>query len=79
MLMPALEQRQSLISFSKGHGISAVFHHLPLHLSLVGQRFGGQPVDCPVTENVSDRSIRLPFYSDLTPADLELIVGAVRS
>jgi dTDP-4-amino-4,6-dideoxygalactose transaminase len=79
MLMPTLEQRQSLISFLKEHEISAVFHYLPLHLSLMGQQLGGQPGDCPVTENVSDRLVRLPFYNDLTPADLERVVGAVRS
>jgi dTDP-4-amino-4,6-dideoxygalactose transaminase len=79
MLMPTLEQRQSLISFLREHEISAVFHYLPLHLSSMGRQLGGQPGDCPVTEDVSDRLVRLPFYNDLTPADLERIVGAVRS
>jgi dTDP-4-amino-4,6-dideoxygalactose transaminase len=77
--MPTLEQRQSLISFLKERGISAVFHYLPLHLSSMGRQLGGHPGECPVTENVSDRLVRLPFYNDLTPADLEHVVGTVRS
>jgi len=59
-------------------GILAVFHYLPLHLSEMGQRFGGKPGDCPVTESVSDRLLRLPFYADLTEADQALVVDPVR-
>ena len=38
---------------------------MPLHLSDMGRRFGGREGDCPVTESVSDRLLRLPFYYDL--------------
>ena len=31
--------------------------------SEMGQAFGGQAGDCPVTEDVSDRLLRLPFYN----------------
>ena len=43
----------------------------------MGQRLGGKEGDCPVTEGVSDRLLRLPFYNDLTEADQERVVGAV--
>jgi dTDP-4-amino-4,6-dideoxygalactose transaminase len=55
----------------------SVFHYQPLHLSEMGQRLGGKEGDCPVTEAVSDRLLRLPFYNDLTEADQERVVGAV--
>jgi dTDP-4-amino-4,6-dideoxygalactose transaminase len=55
----------------------SVFHYQPLHLSEMGQRLGGKEGDCPVTESVSDRLLRLPFYNDLTEADQERVVGAV--
>nr|MBC7244141.1 dTDP-4-amino-4,6-dideoxygalactose transaminase [Chloroflexota bacterium] len=77
LLMPSLEQRQALIEHLKARGILSVFHYLPLHLSEMGQRFGGQKGDCPVTEDVSDRLLRLPFYNDLTEADQECIVQAI--
>jgi dTDP-4-amino-4,6-dideoxygalactose transaminase len=56
----------------------AVFHYLPLHLSPMGLRFGGKSGDCPVTEQVSDRLVRLPFYNDLTEADQVRVVAALK-
>jgi dTDP-4-amino-4,6-dideoxygalactose transaminase len=66
MLLPSLAGRQALIGHLKAQGISSVFHYLPLHLSRMGRSLGGQPGDCPVTEDVSDRLLRLPVYNDLT-------------
>ena len=43
LIMPSLEKRQALISFLKSRGILSVFHYVPLHLSPMGQRMGGQP------------------------------------
>jgi dTDP-4-amino-4,6-dideoxygalactose transaminase len=78
LLMPSLEQRQAMIAHLKAHGVISVFHYLPLHLSGMGRRFGGQEGDCPVTEDVSDRLFRLPFYNLLTDDDLNHVVTAVQ-
>jgi dTDP-4-amino-4,6-dideoxygalactose transaminase len=78
LLLPSLELRQTLIAHLKSRGILAVFHYLPLHLSDMGRRFGGQPGDCPITEDVSDRLLRLPFYNTLTGDDQARVVGTVR-
>jgi len=75
--LPSLRARQSLIDHLKAHGILSVFHYVPLHLSDMGQRFGGKPGDCPVTEDVSDRLHRLPFYTSLTPADQARVVDVI--
>ncbi len=77
LLMPSLEQRQALIAYLKSCGILSIFHYLPLHLSDMGRRFGGQEGDCPVTEEVSDRLVRLPFFNDLSPQDQEWVVHNV--
>jgi len=66
LIMPSLERRQALIAHLKSRGVQSTFHYLPLHLSEMGRRFGGREGDCPVTESVSDRIVRLPFYNDLT-------------
>jgi dTDP-4-amino-4,6-dideoxygalactose transaminase len=58
-------------------GIISVFHYLPLHLSDMGRQFGGKPGDCPVTESISDRLLRLPFYNTLTLPDQEMVVDAL--
>ena len=77
LLLPSLAARTALIAHLKARGIMAVFHYLPLHLSDMGRRFGGRPGDCPVTEDVSDRLLRLPFYNTLTGADQARVVEAV--
>ncbi len=77
LLMPSLDQRQALIEHLKAQDILSVFHYLPLHLSDMGRRFGGQTGDCPVTEEVSDRLLRLPFYNDLTEEVQAWVVAAI--
>lgn len=77
LLTPSLEYRQALIAALKAQGILTVFHYLPLHLSDMGRKFGGQEGDCPVTEQISDRLLRLPFYHTLTEADQEEVVQAL--
>ncbi len=78
LLLPSLEQRQQLIDRLKQRGILTVFHYLPLHLSEMGVRYGGQAGDCPVTESVSERLLRLPFYNDLSQPELETVVKSIK-
>ncbi|HET9225385.1 MAG TPA: dTDP-4-amino-4,6-dideoxygalactose transaminase [Thermoanaerobaculia bacterium] len=79
LLLPSLDERTALIDHLKSRGIQAVFHYLPLHLSEMGRRFGGQPGDCPVTESVSDRLLRLPCFSGLTAPEQERVIEAILS
>ncbi len=79
LLMPSLESRQALIDHLKKHRILSVFHYQPLHLSEMGRRYGGSPGDCPVTEQVSDRLVRLPFYTGLRAIEQQSVIDAVKS
>lgn len=79
LLLPSLEHRQGLIDHLKAQGILAVFHYLPLHLSDMGRKNGGLPGDCPVSQDVSDRLLRLPFYNDLSEADQERVCAAIKT
>jgi dTDP-4-amino-4,6-dideoxygalactose transaminase len=77
LLMPSLRERQAIIAHLKKRDITGVFHYMPLHLSEMGRKFGGKEADCPVTECVSDRVIRLPFYNELNEADQARVVSAL--
>jgi dTDP-4-amino-4,6-dideoxygalactose transaminase len=77
LLLPTLDLRQKLIADLRQHGIYCVFHYLPLHLSDMGRRYGGEAGDCPVTEQVSDQLIRLPFHNGLTGAEQEQVIEAI--
>ena len=74
MLLPNLDLRQKLIMYLRERGVYSVFHYLPLHLSDMGQSFGGKIGDCPVTERVSDQLVRLPFHNSLTSNEQEQVI-----
>jgi dTDP-4-amino-4,6-dideoxygalactose transaminase len=79
VIMPSIEKRQALIAHLAGFGILAVFHYLPLHLSPMGVRFGGRQGDCPVTEDLSDRLLRLPFFTGMSSSEQSQVIEAVRA
>jgi dTDP-4-amino-4,6-dideoxygalactose transaminase len=78
LVLPSLEARQAFITYLNTREINTIFHYLPLHLSPMGRRFGGKSGDCPVTEQVSDRLVRLPFYNDLTEADQMRVLAGIK-
>lgn len=79
LLLPSLEHRTALIAHLKARGIHAVFHYLPLHLSEFAARWGGKTGDCPVTEGVSDRLLRLPFFNSITDDQQEIVIQAMQA
>lgn len=78
LLLPSLEKRQAFIGYLSTHDINCVFHYQPLHVSTMGLRFGGKAGDCPVTEDISDRLVRLPFYNDLTEDEQSFVVDRIK-
>ena len=76
-LVPSLKWRGALIRHLKERGVSAVFHYLPLHLSAKGRTLGGRKGQCPVTEDVSDRLLRLPLYHEMTDAEQDWVIESV--
>jgi dTDP-4-amino-4,6-dideoxygalactose transaminase len=79
IILPSLEVRTRLIAYLKHLGIQAVFHYLPLHTSDMGRRYGFQPGDCPVTEEMSDRLLRLPFYNSMTAEEQMRVIHALHA
>jgi len=78
LILPSQAARAAVIAQLKARGILSVFHYQPLHLSPMGRSFGGKAGDCPVTEDVADRLLRLPFYNALTPAEQDEVIAALR-
>jgi dTDP-4-amino-4,6-dideoxygalactose transaminase len=77
VLMPSIDARTRLIADLRARGILAVFHYQPLHLSEAGRAYGGRPGQCPVTEDVSDRLLRLPFFTALRGSEQDEVIAAV--
>ena len=78
MILPTPEMRHAFIQHLKLQGIMAAFHYVSLHLSEMGQKFGGRAGQCPVTEFVSDRLVRLPFYNGLTESEQGQVIDTVK-
>jgi dTDP-4-amino-4,6-dideoxygalactose transaminase len=77
VLLPSLDARTRLIDHLRDQGILAVFHYLPLHLSEMGLALGGRKGQCPVTEDVSERLLRLPFFTGLRESEQARVIDAV--
>jgi len=77
LLLPSLDVRTRLIQHLKDRDILSVFHYLPLHLSDMGKKYGGKEGDCPVTEDVADRLLRLPFFHALTRQEQDEVLAGL--
>lgn len=79
LLLKSEEQREALIKHLESAGILAVFHYLPLHQSEMGKKLGGKDGDCPVTEDVSSRLLRLPFFNRLSAAEQGDVIATLHA
>lgn len=73
LIMPDSAARDALIDALRDRGILAVFHYQPLHLSSMSA--GG--FDCPVTERVASRLVRLPLFYDLSESEQDEVIEEV--
>ncbi len=77
ILLPDMETRDALMAYLKRHDIFAVFHYIPLHTSPMGKKFGYTEDDLPITEQLSGRLLRLPFYYEMTEEEQVYIVKRI--
>jgi len=77
ILLPNQTVRDQLIAFLRSRRIGSAFHYIPLHLSPMGRQFGYHDGDCPVTEDVSGRLLRLPFHNRLSREDQDRVIAAI--
>jgi dTDP-4-amino-4,6-dideoxygalactose transaminase len=62
VLLPDLVARGEFITGMKAAGVGTVFHYVPLHSSPGGQRFGRAHGALSLTDELSDRLVRLPLW-----------------
>ena len=73
LLLPTHASRQAFLAHMKAAGIGCVFHYLPLNQSEFAQKLPRR-FECPVTEDVSTRLVRLPLHHSLTDAQQQHVV-----
>ncbi|HEX7589062.1 MAG TPA: DegT/DnrJ/EryC1/StrS family aminotransferase [Anaerolineae bacterium] len=71
--------RDGLQKHLKARGIESGIHYpIPLHLQPVYQDLGYHAGDFPQAEKAADEILSLPMYPELTEAQMQEIVGAVK-
>ncbi len=70
--------RDGLLRHLHDRGIMAVFHYVPLHTSPMGRTVSSSVRELPVTDSVSARLLRLPFYYTITAEEQAQVVRAIR-
>ncbi len=78
VVLPDAGTRDALIAHLKEHDILSVFHYVPLHTAPVGSKFGYRAGDLPVTEDLSARLVRLPFYCELSETEQMEVVSRIK-
>ena len=76
LLVDDLETRTKLIKYLRDNGIHAVFHFVPLHSAPYAKKIGIN-IKLPVTDNVSNCIVRLPFYNSIVDDDIEYVVSKI--
>jgi dTDP-4-amino-4,6-dideoxygalactose transaminase len=79
ILLKDQETRDSLMQYLREHDINAVFHYIPLHTSPMGRSFGYCEGQLPVTEDLSGRLLRLPFFNEISFSQQERITDWINS
>ena len=79
VLLKDQQTRDSLMQYLREHDINAVFHYIPLHTSPMGRSFGYRDGQLPVTEDLSGRLLRLPFFNEISFSQQERITDWINS
>ena len=70
-------ERTELIEHLKAKSILSLFHYVPLHSSPAGMKYGRVSGTMEMTDDISERILRLPMYYELTDGDIERVVEAM--
>lgn len=79
LLLPDLDTRTRVMTEMREEGVQTAFHYVPLHSSVAGRKYSARDTECPVTDDVSLRLLRLPFHNNLTEAESERVVDTLVS
>lgn len=79
VIFDKMENRELFLARLREKDVNAYIGYMPLHSSPMGRRFGYHPEDLPITEDASQRIVRLPFYTALADEGLDFCIASMRS
>jgi dTDP-4-amino-4,6-dideoxygalactose transaminase len=78
LLAPGIDRQKVLEAFKRNE-ILAVFHYVPLHSSPAGKRYGRSHGNLEVTNELSERLVRLPIWVGLSEEQQDRVVRVLRN
>lgn len=72
------ETRQKVMNYLENHGIQVRNYFEPVHLQKPYRELGWKEGMLPVTEQIANRTIALPFYTELEVEDQEYVVEKLK-
>ncbi|MHC4641906.1 MAG: DegT/DnrJ/EryC1/StrS family aminotransferase [Planctomycetota bacterium] len=73
------QHRDQILEAMKQHDIQVSNYFSPVHLQpFMVEQFGYKKDDFPVTESVSERTIALPFYNNLTQDEVAIVCKTLK-
>jgi dTDP-4-amino-4,6-dideoxygalactose transaminase len=70
ILLDCLATRTALIAHLKAQDIHPVFHYVPLHSSPAGRKYGRASGSMAITDDISERLLRLPLHYEMTEVEV---------
>jgi dTDP-4-amino-4,6-dideoxygalactose transaminase len=75
------KEKQQAVDFMaklREHQVAAYIGYIPLHSSPMGQKLGYREDDLPLTEDLGNRIVRMPFYTELAENGLEHCISSMQ-
>ncbi|MEO9228660.1 MAG: dTDP-4-amino-4,6-dideoxygalactose transaminase [Devosia sp.] len=79
LLLPSLEARTAFIHSLKSDEVQSVFHYIPLHSAPAGIKLGRTGSSMTITNNISERLVRLPLWIGLEEQQQRVLDAATRA
>jgi dTDP-4-amino-4,6-dideoxygalactose transaminase len=74
VLLASQSERDHVLAEMTTNGVQATFHYVPLHSSPAGRAATDRSSNCHVTDDISGRLLRLPFFTSMTTSQVERVV-----
>lgn len=74
IILPSAKKRTEVLSYLKQNGVGASFHYVPLHSSPVGKKINIDQSDLTLTQDLSERLIRLPIFAGMKQEEYDYVI-----
>jgi dTDP-4-amino-4,6-dideoxygalactose transaminase len=78
VLLPHARTRDAVLESMRARGVQPTFHYVPLHSAPGAEKYAARRTECPVTDDVSRRLLRLPFHNNLSTDHVDQVIGVFR-